>query len=572
MSATAETLRPALDEAAWDLFVFRKARESLRSDDLRQQLLANLGAALVRDDNQGLLNSLIRAGELECALADLGSCELPRAMQAVDALAAMTLQPEFARPVLDIRAAFSQLQLPPALFLSHAEGFSYYGLHPLDFWDLAQGIRLERPSAAVIGIRSIGTTLSSIVCRALHCRDRQAERITVRPAGPPYQRSLQFTREQLAWVGLHLERGSEFLVVDEGPGFSGSSFASVGRALGRAGVPASSILLMGSRSPESAELSSRFDPEWSKFRFCAVVQGTRVPQAAKIYCSGGCWRQNRFKNEQDWPACWTQLERNKYFSADGCSLFKFEGFGRYGESVLQRAQQLAEAGFAPRVLSYDHAFVEYATVPGQPVQKAECLPATLKRLAEYCAVRAATQKAATLGPVSLHSMLQHNLRVEFGLEEYGLELPLEKLVVADGRMMPHEWINAGDGRMVKTDGASHGDDHLFPGPTDIAWDLAGVIAEWDLDRSRQEFFLSEYRRRSGDDAVSRLPAYLLAYSVFRMACCRMGAAAMAVWDECYRLQREYRKHRSRVVFLLGLSESGAGGLLLPSARTAEQAA
>ena len=26
----------------------------------------------------------------------------------------------------------------------------------------------------------------------------------------------------------------------------------------------------------------------------------------------------------------------------------------------------------------------------------------------------------------------------------------------------------------------HGDDHFFPGPTDIAWDLAGTIVEWEL--------------------------------------------------------------------------------------------
>jgi len=161
--------------------------------------------------------------------------------------------------------------------------------------------------------------------------------------------------------------------------------------------------------------------------------------------------------------------------------------------------------------------------------------------------------------------------VEFGLEHYRLELPLERLVITDSRMMPHEWIAGGE-RMMKTDGASHGDDHLFPGPTDIAWDLAGVIAEWDLEGSRQDFLIAEYQRRSGDNATSRLPAYLLAYSVFRMACCRMGAGAMAAWEECYRLQREYRRHRSRVESLLGLGESGARGLLLPPAWPAEQAA
>ncbi|HTM40840.1 MAG TPA: hypothetical protein VL177_08010, partial [Terriglobales bacterium] len=522
MRAIVETLRPAQDEAAWDLFVFRKARETLRSEPLRQQLLTQLRAALVRNDRDGLLNCLIRAGELECALADIGSPELSLASQAVDALATLTLGPEFRAPALDVMAVLERLQLPGTVSLSHAEGFSYYGLHPLDFWDLAQQIRREGPSAGVLGVRSIGTTLSSIVCRALHCRGREAERLTVRPDGPPYHRTLEFTPEQLQWVREHLGRGSDFIVVDEGPGFSGSSFTAVGRALRQAGVPNRQILFMGSRSPESTELRSRFDPEWNTFRFCSVVQGTRVPAAAKVYCAGGFWRQSRFANQQDWPACWTQLERNKYFSADGRSLFKFEGFGRYGETVLERAQQLAQAAFGPQVLGYDNGFVEYATVGGQPMTAASADPAGLERLAEYCGLRAATQEASAPGPVSLESMLQHNLRVEFGLEHYRLELPLERLVITDSRMMPHEWI-AGAERMMKTDAASHGDDHLFPGPTDIAWDLAGVIAEWDLEGSRQDFLIAEYQRRSGDNATSRLPAYLLAYSVFRMACCRMGA-------------------------------------------------
>jgi len=562
MRAAVDTPRPTQDEAAWDLFVFRKARESLASEALKQQLLAALGPALAENHQDGLLNCLIRAGELECALADVSSPDLGMAAKAVDALAAATLQPEFGHPARDVRTSFENLRLPPAISVSHAEGFSYYGLHPLDFWDLAQQLKINSPSVAVIGIRSIGTTLSSIVTRALQCRGYSTERISVRPCGPPYQRRLEFTPQQVHWVGQHRALGSEFLIVDEGPGFSGSSFAAVGRALRQAGVPNSRILFMGSRHPESAELQARFDPEWSSFHFCAVVQGTRIPAAARVYCSGGYWRQSRFARVQDWPACWTQLERNKYLSQDGGSLFKFEGFGRYGKSVYQRAHELAGAGFAPAVLGCNNGFVQYATSPGRPLAADDCDETILTRLAQYCAHRVLTKPAAAPGPVSLESMVAHNLKVEFGLEESVLPLPLEKPIVTDSRMMPHEWI-AGE-QLLKTDGASHGDDHLFPGPTDIAWDLAGVIAEWDLDRGQQEFFLNEYHRRSGDNPRLRLPPYLLAYSVFRMAFCRMGAAAMAAWDECYRLERQYHKHRGRVISLLDLPPSRyAGARLLP---------
>ena len=42
-------------------------------------------------------------------------------------------------------------------------------------------------------------------------------------------------------------------------------------------------------------------------------------------------------------------------------------------------------------------------------------------------------------------------------------------------LAPHEWLRLDDGNVRKTDAIAHGDDHLFPGPTDIAWDLAGAI-------------------------------------------------------------------------------------------------
>ena len=571
MSATVETLRPAQDEAAWDLFVFRKARERLRSEDLKQQLLSSLRPARSGQHQDRLLNCLVRAGELECALADLDSPEFSRAAEAVDALAAQALQADPRPPANALLQAFERLQLPHTVSVSHAEGFSYYGLHPLDFWDLCQRVRLETDSAAIVGIRSIGSTLSSIVRCALQGRGVEAQRMTVRPAGPPYQRRLQFTSGQMDWVREHLGRGSEFIVVDEGPGFSGSSFTAVGRALRQAGVPNRRILFLGSRSPESSELQSRFDPEWNSFRSCSVVQGTRIPYGAKTYCAGGYWRQSRIPDQQEWPACWTQLERNKYLSADGRSLFKFEGFGRYGESVLQRARQLAEAGLAPPVLGYDNGFVEYVSLGGEPVRAGRCDAESLRHLAKYCALRADAQRAPAPAPVSLESMLEHNLWVEFGLEPRGLQLPLEKLVMADGRMMPHEWV-ACEGQLMKTDGASHGDDHLFPGPTDIAWDLAGVIAEWNLGREQESFFVGEYARRSGDQAASRLPAYLLAYSVFRMAWCRMGAAAMAAWDETHRLKREYLRHRRRVAALLGVDEDRSRRPGLPASLPAEQAA
>ena len=109
-------------------------------------------------------------------------------------------------------------------------------------------------------------------------------------------------------------------------------------------------------------------------------------------------------------------------------------------------------------------------------------------------------------------------------------------VVADGRMQPHEWLQTAHGPMLKIDSGSHGDDHFFPGVTDIAWDLAGAIVEWRMNVEQVDSFLDLYRRASGDDAGSRIGGFVTAYAAFRSAYCRMAANALQGSDEQARLE------------------------------------
>ena len=104
-------------------------------------------------------------------------------------------------------------------------------------------------------------------------------------------------------------------------------------------------------------------------------------------------------------------------------------------------------------------------------------------------------------------------------------------------MQPHEWLLSKDGKLLKTDSGSHGDDHFFPGPTDIAWDLAGAIVEWQMNDQQTTEFLDRYRRASGDDASARIDGFIKAYTVFRLAYCLMAANAMNGSDEQPRLQQ-----------------------------------
>jgi thiamine kinase-like enzyme len=110
-------------------------------------------------------------------------------------------------------------------------------------------------------------------------------------------------------------------------------------------------------------------------------------------------------------------------------------------------------------------------------------------------------------------------------------------------MHPHEWIES-DGRLIKLDANSHGDDHFFPGPCDIAWDVAGAIVEWDMDSEAREYFVNEYIRESGDRVQSRLNSYLLAYATFRMGWSKMAAHASAGEFDQQLLERDYLRYRN----------------------------
>jgi hypothetical protein len=210
--------------------------------------------------------------------------------------------------------------------------------------------------------------------------------------------------------------------------------------------------------------------------------------------------------------------------------------------VHDRARAVAEAGFGPAVRDAGGGFTCSPLLAGRPLSSLDRTPAIIARLADYCAFRAAALPAPDADPLELQRMVRFDAETELG-HPLDLALPLERPVIADARLHPHEWIACDDGRLLKVDAASHGDDHLFPGPTDIAWDLAGAIVEWDLAGDARAAFLDRYARASGDRADARLPAYVTAYLVLQLARARMAAGAVGDGDEAPRLQREARRYR-----------------------------
>jgi hypothetical protein len=533
------------------MFVFRKNREWLSTQRLIDEIRTEF--RLLASGTGSVIDTLVRAGELETGLADAGSTEADRVACVVDQLAS-ALCGEAALDV-SILQSLDQLQVPPFIRCAFPEGFSYYGLSPLDFADLARRMHTKLgPRVAVIGIRSVGSTLGAVVAAALRTCGASAERITVRPEGEPYNRKTSFSEQHLGWIQASLRQQAAFVVVDEGPGFSGSTFLSVANALVERGVPQSKVVLMGSR-PLPAHAAARGQAEaWSRFQSCTIDYASHPPAEAGRSLGDGAWREVMYANRSCWPACWAEQERIKHLSVDGKTLFKFEGLGRFGELARQQAQELAHAGLSPRLLGFEQGYAgyEFVSIPGRPLATADLGKSLLSSMAEYCAFRAAHFPAENSDLNMLAAMAGNNLEVEFGggFRNPFLHIPLERPVYPDCRMQPHEWLMSGDGGALKSDAVGHAEGHQLPGPADIAWDLAGAIVEWGLAPAAAAFFLAEYRRRSGDPAEKRLQPYLLLYSVLRMAQCRMSSVSTAHRREARYLRRQYAWYAKKVSELL----------------------
>jgi hypothetical protein len=406
------------------------------------------------------------------------------------------------------------------------------------------------PRVGVVGIRSIGVVLSAVACAALRGRGIRCERMTVRPTGHPYNRELEQTQELRNFA--ERSKAGEILIVDEGPGISGSSFLAVAEAVEACGIAAERVQMIGSRAIDVCSLrATNATARWSRYGFHSMQPAPLVPAEASESLSGGSWRRHFHNQAEPVPATWTALEPAKFLSRDGQSLYKFEGLGHYGEELGARALMLAGHGFSPSYLSSRRGFGCYRMIRGRALTWRDLARGALERVAEYVAWRGAAMPSTQPQSAELEKMLRWNWQAEFGDELSAEEgrLPVHRPTVCDGRLMPHEWLRSENGRMLKLDAVAHGDNHFFPGPCDIAWDVAGTIVEWRLPWQAREAFLDGYERRSGDRVRQRLHPYLLAYTVFQLGWCKMAAAAMpGEFDESL-LLRDYASYRSVAVEL-----------------------
>ena len=456
--------------------------------------------------------------------------------------------------------------LPQGVETSEPEGFAFYALYPEMYAEAARRfVRAARPRrATVVGLRSIGTTLSAVVAAELEAQGVPVRTFTVRPRGHPFERELRLGPRLAA--ALEDGEAGHVLIVDEGPGISGSSFACVAEAASRAGVPDHRIALFPSWDSDGASLrSERARPAWARHaRWVAGFDETflETDRLAAAWgggslrdLSGGLWRELLCPPGR-LPAVQPQHERRKYMlEREGAPplLLKFAGLGARGERALARAEEQAGAGLAPEVEGLAEGFLAFRYIEGRPAEAldADLLGAIERHLAHLAAgpERGAPRVEDILGMTRLNiaeglgEAAAGRTGWMDGLRERVLARPAR---AGDGRMLPQEWLRTRAG-LLKCDGIDHHDDHFWPGMQDIAWDLAGAMVEFDMGPGARGRLVDGFQVRTGDrDARGVLPFYEVAYLAWRLGYTTLAAETLGGGEEAGRMATLRDRYAARL--------------------------
>ncbi|HEX5831021.1 MAG TPA: hypothetical protein VFY16_08580 [Gemmatimonadaceae bacterium] len=536
---------------------------------------------------------LVRCGELEAALADALEPEvdafaapaLPRAREASMALGHALVAswrahgPEMGAAMARAARALGALAaapLPTRAQRGTPEGYAWYALYPETYLEAAERALAAHPARRVlcVGIRGIGTSLSAVVAAVAEGAGREVRSLTVRPRGHPFERRLVLAPSLRRIV--HEWRDALALVVDEGPGLSGSSFAAVAESLVEIGVPPACVVLLPSWAPDgSAFRSERARRVWRRHEKVVVSFEELWLRSGRLAhrfgarelrdVSGGAWRHLVYDHPRRWPAVQPRHERRKYVSSDAdggadAVLWRFVGLGRHGCAARERAGRLAAAGFCAAPGRLEAGFLGTRWMPVRPLAVGEAGGALVDRQADYVAHLRREHATGEAVPVDrLREMARVNAAealgdawagraeaIVAGAARMWRDVPA---VAVDGRMLPHEWIRGDDGRWMKTDALDHHRDHFLPGAQDAAWDLAGAIEELPLGAELAERLVARYARLTGDAGVSlRLPAARAAYLAYRVGYATMAAETLAaqgaeMCDDASRFTRLARRYR-----------------------------
>lgn len=530
----------------------------------------------VGDAGEAATSLLVDVGMLEAALVDrlwpvadgLGPATdaLRRAGMAAGRLF-LAPGPAAARALGAALDAIARLAPAGPLSLRTPEGYAWYALHPEGYAAAARAFaRALAPGrvVCVVGLRSIGASLAAAAAAALEAAGVATESLTLRPRGHPFDRRPVVTPELAARLAARAADGARFLVVDEGPGLSGSSFAGTAELLEELGAPGERVAFLPGHRPDPAALNNaRARDRWRRHAAWPAGHGPgpdAAPRAGRgADLSGGAWRARLYAGEADWPAVRPGTERRKVLVEEPGlppALHRFAGLGRFGRRARDRAAALAGAGFAAPPLGLRRGYLAQPFVPGRPSRPGEAdagLIAFATAYLGHLAREHGTGRAAR--PEALAPLIRVNAAEALGsaavpdadrLERHARGLPAAPEIALDARVMAHEWLRTPGGGFLKADALDHHADHFHPGPADAAWDVAGLMVELALPDAARAELAADMARSLGDPALpARLPFHLAAYCAARVGWAAGGGVEGAERLRLAAAGRRYRRELAR---------------------------
>jgi hypothetical protein len=563
------------------VLVYGDQREIVSPADQLNVIAEQLSLAQTRppglDAHVAIVSALIETGRLLQGIADADFDRVGRDRCSGDETALSGFLLRLAEAVVDSwhRGFNHQVPLPtlPVLGgmpdrveLRQPEGYAFYALYPEAYAEAARRLVLIAPPM-VIGIRSIGTSLGAVVAAAL----RAPAPVTVRPFGDPFARKISLSDELEAEL---LSPQFHFVIVDEGPGQSGSSFGAVADWLQAQGVPIKRIAFLPSHANEVGPQASRAHRRrwWAAQKVPADLRDVLPRLLARwlepvigplqgelVDISNGEWRRHFFAEEQDGPAVHQGWERRKFLASAGGHRFlvKFAGLGRIGERKLAMARALHATGLTPEPIGLAHGFlIERWCEQAQPLSPSD---KPLGEVARYLGARARLFPAGEESGASLqllHQMTVRNVSLALGDEAAdavrGKADSLDVLaarvvrVRTDNKLDPHEWLRTASGLLLKTDALDHHCGHDLIGCQDVAWDVAGAICEFGLEGKPADELITLTEHAAGRVVHRELLAfYRLAYAAFRL-----GLGTMAGSDDSGRQMPARQRYHAELQHLL----------------------
>lgn len=433
---------------------------------------------------------LVFAGQLEQAVLDHAAVpEVTRITDAaaalfLDALAGVRAEQNHAALLTVLSETGPLLPDEPAAFRL-PEGFAWYALDPRSHAMTAARWASAHAGArvCVIGLLSIGTALSAVVAEALRRAGiNVVPRIVLRPAGHPFRRAVTLPEE--------MARADDVIVVDEGPGLSGSSMAAVADGLEGQGVAAERISFFPGHGhgpgPEADEKILRW---WTPER---------------------CWLT---------PAPEQKSTGHRLFvgfaAIDG-------SLTTLGALKFRRQQRLADYGFALRPAALDHGWLQLEG-GGTPLTRADLdaafitgtLAPHIAKAAQRADMPGTCRDAITrIGEALAATGESDGFTARAARETDG------RLLAGDGRLHPAEWLRTPEGRSLKRNATGTEWEHSWAGPQPMLWDVAGAIAEWEMRAEDESLLLAVLARDHGIEAS----AFALAFHMAGYCCLGLARA------------------------------------------------